>query len=500
MKDKDSVYLFSWISQKDVAYTRGEEESSQFSAFMEDGTDQKDRALDYDRVLLLHDARMSMVGFDDWYAGKQRTAGWPPYTLFPRQIDNHQSYKKIYKVTENLVADYPHVQRHYLISGGSKAMGLVWFLVHAKSYADGKLLSASQRFDKTDQVEELKFPFALNVTYLSNFMTTQTLDEIELNKEAFKKLLPSSRDRAETLKKAQLGATAQLPIHIRGETGSGKEEMAKALAHIARPHTKMVAVNCSAIPADLIESQLFGHKKGAFTGAERDHDGHFIEADKGTLFLDEVGELSLAAQARLLRVIQEKQVRRVGDDKDVSVDVYIISATHKDLISMVQTGAFREDLYYRLVVWPLSLQPIRDWSPRDFENLVRWLWQDICQEVGEKLGHANPHKPIPHDVVRSIIKQPWPGNVRQLQNALKRLFVLSGKGPVKANLLDESMSDSTSTSPLPSERFDLEERLNLIKDGWLVAAQRQEGTWEKAAAYLGMPPSTLNSYRKKRAL
>ncbi len=315
-----------------------------------------------------------MTGFEDWYATGTVDRP-PPCTLFPRVIDNHQSYKNIYPVTEKLITDYPDVERHYLVSGGTKAMGLVWFLLNAKSDTEGKLFSSSQRLDHTDQVEEIKFPFALNVTYLSEFMTTQTLDMVRLDTEAFEKLLPSSRDRKELLRKAQLGAAAQLPIHIHGETGSGKEEMARALARIARPGAKVVAVNCSAIPADLIESQLFGHKRGSFTGADRDHDGFFIQADKGTLFLDEVGELSPEAQARLLRVIQEKKVRKVGDTEEKGVDVYIISATQESLMDMVKAGTFREDLYYRMVVWPVNLPPIRNWSARDFEALVRRLWQ-----------------------------------------------------------------------------------------------------------------------------
>ncbi|MCA8967634.1 MAG: sigma-54-dependent Fis family transcriptional regulator, partial [Planctomycetes bacterium] len=207
---------------------------------------------------------------------------------------------------------------------------------------------------------------------------------------------------------AKFGNT-QAPVLITGESGTGKERVAHALHDVSpRREQKFVAENCAAIPETLLESVLFGHKKGAFTGAINDHPGHFLHAHKGTLFLDEIGEMALPMQAKLLRVLQEGEVRAVGDSKVKKVDVRLIAATNQDLEANVRAGRFREDLYFRLNVLRLSLPPLRDRGD-DVVLLAERFLAASAATTGRTLRLSDAAK----DVLR---RARWPGNVRQLQN------------------------------------------------------------------------------------
>ena len=220
----------------------------------------------------------------------------------------------------------------------------------------------------------------------------------------------------------QIGATRSTAL-ILGESGTGKELVARAI-HDASPRRdrRFVAVNCAAIPAALLESELFGHARGAFTDAVRDKAGLFEEAHGGTLFLDEVAELPVALQAKLLRVLQEGELRRVGDTATIKVDVRLIAATLRDLAEEVAAGRFREDLYYRLNVLPIWLPPLRE-RTEDIPQLARFFARRLAARHG--LGEVV----LPDAVIDALVAQPWPGNVRELENVLERALVLA-EGPV----------------------------------------------------------------------
>ncbi|MCF8475560.1 MAG: sigma-54 dependent transcriptional regulator [Pseudolabrys sp.] len=221
------------------------------------------------------------------------------------------------------------------------------------------------------------------------------------------------------LSAAKKTATSTIPVLLEGESGVGKELMARAIhgsgARRARP---FVAVNCGAMPENLVESILFGHEKGSFTGATEKHTGKFIEADGGTLFLDEVGELPPAAQVKLLRALQESEVEPVGSRKTVKVDVRIISATNRDLIADVKAGRFREDLFYRLHVFPITIPPLRQ-RPEDIGELARHFMARISAEQGKRLRNLDAA------TLAQLTAFRWPGNVRQLENAIFRAVVLA---------------------------------------------------------------------------
>ncbi|CAO4141956.1 sigma-54-dependent transcriptional regulator [Methylorubrum extorquens] len=235
----------------------------------------------------------------------------------------------------------------------------------------------------------------------------------------FKDLASKSPDMERVIRLAERSAKSNIPVLIEGESGVGKEVLARAIQGSGDRRGKaFVTVNCGAIPENLVESTLFGHEKGAFTGATEKHVGKFVEASGGTLFLDEIGELPLDAQVKLLRALQEGEVDPVGGKRAVRVDIRLISATNRSLLDLVKQGKFREDLYYRLNVFPMTLPPLRA-RREDIPDLVRSFCARFAAEEGKRL------RGITAEAMALLSRYPWPGNVRQLENALFRAVVLA---------------------------------------------------------------------------
>ena len=236
---------------------------------------------------------------------------------------------------------------------------------------------------------------------------------------SFKDIVTRNARMQQVLRTAEKASASLIPVLVEGESGVGKELIARAIHGSGERRSKpFVAVNCGAIPENLVESTLFGHEKGSFTGATEKHLGKFAEASGGTLFLDEVGELPPAAQVKLLRAIQEGQVDPVGGKKPVKVDVRIISATNRNLIADVTNGRFREDLYYRLAVFPITVPPLRE-RTEDIPELVRHFLVRFAAEEGKRI------RAVAADALGVLNAHPWPGNVRQLENAIFRAVVLA---------------------------------------------------------------------------
>ena len=291
-------------------------------------------------------------------------------------------------------------------------------------------------------------------------------------------------------------AGTDVTVLIRGESGTGKELVAKALHNLSRRHSHpIISVNCAAIPENLIESELFGHEKGAFTGANSSHDGLIYAADKGTLFLDEIGELPLEAQARLLRVLQEGEIRKVGATQSTKVNIRLITATHRDLIAMVKQGRFREDLYYRLYVMELLLPPLRDRGD-DISMLAQILLEKACQK------HNKPMYSYNRTFDKAIRAHNWPGNVRELENAIERAVILSPPERVEAANLKLASQQNTSQTTHSAADNAISPQGTTLDDYFkhFVLTHQHKMTETQLAHSLGISRKSLWERRQKLAI
>ncbi|HEX5514113.1 MAG TPA: sigma 54-interacting transcriptional regulator [Gammaproteobacteria bacterium] len=274
----------------------------------------------------------------------------------------------------------------------------------------------------------------------------------------------------DVLSRARMVATSEASVFIHGESGSGKELLAQAI-HKASPRAdkSFVAVNCGAIPEALLESELFGHRRGAFTGATKDHDGLFLSADGGTLFLDEIGDMPLPLQVKLLRVLQERQVRPVGATRAVPVDVRIISATHRNLAEEMLAERFREDLYYRLNVVSLELPSLSE-RREDIPLLANHFLRTMAEKYDKQLsGFAS-------DAMERLVSAPWPGNIRQLYNLVEQVAILSTTPVVPEALVQKALRDDSSDLPAFADA-----RRDFERDYLVKLLQITEGNVSQAA-------------------
>ena len=274
-------------------------------------------------------------------------------------------------------------------------------------------------------------------------------------------------------------------VLVLGETGTGKELIARAIHNIsARCGRPFVKLNCSAIPFDLLESELFGHEKGAFTGAIAQKIGRFEMADSGTLFLDEIGDLPLALQPKLLRVLQEQEFERLGSGRTHRINVRLVAATHRDLAEMVTRKEFRSDLYYRLNVFPVVLPPLRE-RREDIPQLASHFVEVFARRMGKRID------PIPQDILDAFVSYSWPGNVRELQNLIERAVIRSNDGVLPNPLPDKNHRTLTASENTFADSTRALILHALRETGWVI------GGPAGAAARLGLKRTTLIAKMKK---
>ena len=322
----------------------------------------------------------------------------------------------------------------------------------------------------------------------------------ELNqKYGFEQIVGNSPPMTEVFELIRQAAPSTATILIRGESGTGKELIARAIHHNSpRKAKQFIALNAGSIPTELLESQLFGHAKGAFTGALADKEGLFKLADKGSLFLDEVGNIDPEIQAKLLRVIQEKEFMPVGSTKTIKVDVRLICATNADLEKMVSEGNFREDLYYRLNVIQVDLPPLRE-RTGDLPLLVAHFIDKYEKANGKKLQRVEP------EFMAEVESYNWPGNVRELENVIERAVVLSRNQVVDKTLLPRNFQKKTNamTNLLPDldKEINFQEQIQLFERTLITRAMEKSGkVQKKAAALLGLKTTTLSEMLKRHKL
>src|ERR1700722_13649408 len=288
------------------------------------------------------------------------------------------------------------------------------------------------------------------------------------------------------LSQVEAVAGTNTTVLLTGETGTGKEVIARAIHELSsRRNRNLVKVNCAAMPAGLLESELFGHERGAFIRALNSHFGRFALADRGTRFLDEIGDMPLELQPKLLRVLQEREFEAVGSTRTTRVDVRVVAATNRDLRQMVRDGEFREDLYYRLNIFPLSLPPLRE-RKADIPEFVRYFIEQFATSMDKMIDT------IPEETMRSLVRHSWPGNIRELQNYIERGVILSTDG-----VFQPAPPERWEPAPFQIQNPTLEDK---VRGEILAACQRANwklGGPRGAAARLGLKRTTL-FYKMKR--
>jgi len=303
----------------------------------------------------------------------------------------------------------------------------------------------------------------------------------------FEQLIGNSPALEVVLQQVERVAPMDSTVLIQGETGTGKELIARAIHNISsRCGRPFVKLNCAAIPLDLLESEIFGHERGAFTGAIAQRIGRFELADKGTLFLDEVGDIPLALQPKLLRILQEQEFERLGSVRTHQVDVRLVAATNRDLTEMVKRGEFRSDLYYRLNVFPILLPPLRA-RREDIPALVTHFVELFGRRMGKQIKH------VPPEIMSALSSHPWPGNIRELQNLIERAVILSNFG-VLPNPLPTVASQSVIIPPTVTTLRESERTLilhTLQGAGWVIGGPKG------AATKLGLKRTTLSCKMQK---
>jgi DNA-binding NtrC family response regulator len=417
-----------------------------------------------------------------------------------RVIDHAEIYSAVCAEFKTAGLPRDDVELTFHLSPGTPAMAAIWIIL-AKTRFPAKLIQTS----KQSGLEPVDFPFDLAGDFLPEYLA-RTSDQIKRLADwktppEFKALIGNSLVLQVQIERAQRFAAFDVPVLILGETGTGKELFAEAIHRASlRVDKKLVPFNCGAITSEMANSELFGHKKGAFTGATADRKGLFLEADGGTLFLDEVGDLSLDSQVRLLRVLQEQKVTPLGTSIEVPVNVRVVAATHRDLAAEVCSGRFREDLYHRLALGILRLPSLRDRGD-DLQILIDYFLNQCNSEFARSAGKS---KSLSMDAVHCLLLHPWPGNIRELRHTILRAWILAdgeeiGLETVSDALLPIGVDGDDSKRRQLGQGIDLKKYLDdvatdLIKQAWAKSGRRIGG----AATLLGFPKyQTLTNWMKR---
>ena len=491
-----SGVLVTWVAATDYRAMRGE-------AYVGLGpVAQALRARSFSQCVLLNNYSPMQ--------GNQYLAWVQPQTATPvelRQVDldSPVNYAEIYAAVvaalESISSQHPRQALTFHLSPGTPTMTAIWVLLSQTRFPAGLIQSSRQR-----GVEDVALPFDIAVDYLPEVLAQQDRLLSERAAEsaplsaAFESIVHRSPAMVAALAQARRAARRNVPVLIEGESGTGKELLARAIhAESSRREQPFVAVNCGAIPPELLESELFGHTRGAFTGAAKARPGHFRAAHGGTLLLDEIGELPLAAQVKILRVLQEQEVTPVGGSQPVPVSVRILAATHQNLMEACQEGRFRYDLFYRLAVAIIPLPPLRQ-RQGDLHLLVEHTMADLAEEA-TALGEPAPR--LTAGALRVLQSHDWPGNVRELRNTLRRA-ALWGEEEITAEEMQRALlrrppvSGGVLNRPL-DEDLVLPDLLAEVARHYLSRAMAEAGgNKTEAARLVGLPSyQTLTNWLKK---
>jgi len=492
--------LISWIGRTDL---RAVEESATIGL---GPIAQAVGSIPFDQVALISDyPKIEVYKYLGWLS----SINIVPTTLHQATLTSPTNFGEIYEAAVKTIRECldtfgNDAELTFHLSPGTPAMAAVWILL-AKTQFSAHLIESS----KEHGVKAANVPFDISADFIPSLLSRsdERLENLTagLPPEApeFDNIIYRSPSMQRLVAKARLAAPRSVPVLIEGESGTGKELVARAIHNAStRSHKAFIAVNCGAIPPELVESEFFGHKKGAFTGAINDRNGYFEAATGGTLFLDEIGELPLPAQVKILRVLQEGEVTRVGDTKPIKVDVRIVAATNRSLLSEVAEGRFRADIFYRLAVAVLHIPSLRE-RPGDISLLIDYFLEHDDSEPETKI-----HKKVSSSARNLLLSHPWPGNVRELLNTLRRASVWTTDDTIQADdirdalfSLDSQPSEHVLNRSI-SEGFSIQEAISEVACHYLARAMEESGgNKSKAAKKLGLPNyQTLTNWLVKYGL
>jgi transcriptional regulator with PAS, ATPase and Fis domain len=406
--------LFAWIGKTDLRASLGE---------LGDGLGPIGQAVSkrtFSYVALISNYKKEEEKhFIDWLKGKTSAA----ILKYHVELTSPTDFKEIYEAATNTINDVKKklgskdLQTTYHLSPGTPAMAAVWILLSKTSHPAEVIESSQEKGVKT-----VSLPFDISADYVPDILKPADDEILKLTQglppesPEFGAIIHRYKEMKRVIAQARRLAVHDVPVLIQGESGTGKELFARAI-HTTSPRKNkpFVAVNCGSIPPELVESEFFGHKKGPFTGAIADREGYFSSADGGSLFLDEIGELPLPAQVKLLRAIQEGMITKIGSSKAESINVRIIAGTNRNLIEDVASGRFREDLFHRIAVGVLHLPPLRDRNG-DLNHVIDHILESINKKFEDRTGWKN--KKLSAGARNLMHQHPWLGNVRELYNTL----------------------------------------------------------------------------------
>lgn len=474
--------LFAWVGNTDL---RAAEEGTGYAPVAQAVGTRK-----YERVVLLCNyGKKRWDVYEKWF---EKEFPKTSITVYFVDLSSPTNFAEIYESAteqlENYLTQNPKEKLTFHISPGTPAMSAVWIIIANSRFPAGLIESSVEA-----GVKDVDFPFEISADYiprLNSYIERKIIDFSEglpPDTPEFEMIIHKSKIMANAVTLAKRSAMFNVPLLITGESGTGKELFARAVWSVSeRFHGPFVPVNCGAIPETLAESELFGHVKGSFTGADKDRRGRIESAEGGILFLDEIGELSKDVQVKLLRAIQEKVIYRVGSSKAVKVDFRLISATNRDLLEDIKNEKFRTDLFHRIAVAFVKLPALRDRS-EDINLLTDFFLNDINSEFKNQKGWIS--KSISQSGRKAIQTYSWPGNVRELQNTIMRMAIWSSDGSIKAKDVENSLLGIEEPgSPILEKTmgngFDLEELLGDVAKVYLERAMDQAGDNKSVAADL----------------
>ena len=425
-------------------------------------------------------------------------------TKLTSPTDHRDIYREATRVLSEIRKQAPAASMTLHLSPGTPAMASIWLLL-AKTRFPARLIESS----KEAGVREVEVPFELSVEFnpgldkAADDALTRLMQGLPPESPAFTSIVHKCAAMKRTVAMAHRVALREVPVLIQGESGTGKELFARAIHRASSRNAKpFVAVNCGAIPQELVDAELFGHEKGAFTGAAAARAGYFESADGGTLFLDEIGELPLASQVRLLRVLQEREVTRVGASTPKSINIRVIAATNRVLPEEIRGGRFREDLFHRLAVGVLQLPPLRN-REGDLTLLIDSLLASINAEASSQPGYKN--KKLDVAARNLLLRHSWPGNVRELHNALLRASIWASGEKITSEDIAESLAvtvppaGETVLGRSLDDPISLPDLLSTVSRHYLQRAMAQaHGNKTEAARLLGLGSyQTLTNWLQK---